>query len=43
MASSEQPAESWEDLDKLALEKLTLAEVKTQTLAVQDASSVPNR
>lgn len=28
MANSEQPADSWEDLDKLALDKLSLGEKK---------------
>lgn len=37
MARSEQPAESWEDLDKVALEKLSLAEDKPQTPVAQQS------
>lgn len=35
MASSEQPADSWEDLDKLALDKLSLGEKKANNLAAE--------
>lgn len=35
MASSEQPADSWEDLDKLALDKLSLGEKKANSLAAE--------
>ncbi len=43
MASSEQPAETWEDLDKLALDKLSLAEDKPETPAAQKGISAVNR
>lgn len=43
MASSEQPAESWEDLDKIALDKLSLAEDKAQIPATQEAVPGPDR
>ncbi len=43
MASSEQPAETWEDLDKLALDKLSLAEDKPETPAAQKGISGVNR
>lgn len=36
MASSEQPADSWEDLDKLALDKLSLGEKKAKTPAAEN-------
>lgn len=35
MASSEQPADSWEDLDKLALDKLSLGEKKVKSPAAE--------
>ena len=35
MASSEQPADSWEDLDKLALDKLSLGEETVKTPAAE--------
>lgn len=43
MASSEQPAETWEDLDKLALDKLSLAQDKPETPAGQKEVSGVNR
>ncbi|KAL0037170.1 hypothetical protein WJX79_003762 [Trebouxia sp. C0005] len=42
MASSEQPAETWEDLDKLAVDKLSLAEDKPGTPAAQKGVSGVN-
>lgn len=35
MASFEQPADSWEDLDKLALDKLSLGEKKVKAPAAE--------
>ena len=43
MASSEQPADSWEDLDKLALDKLSLADNKPQATSAQQGASHASR
>lgn len=39
MASSEQPADSWEDLDKLALDKLSLGNDKAATPVAQQTGT----
>ena len=43
MASSEQPAESWEDLDKLALDKLSLGENTANPPAAEQKGAVNSR
>ena len=43
MAGSEQPADSWEDLDKLALNKLSLKEDKPQTSHAQQSAVATGR
>ena len=43
MASPEQPADSWEDLDNLPLNKLSLQEDKAEAGQAQDSASAANR
>ena len=43
MANSEQPADSWEDLDKLALNKLSLENSKATTPTAEQAEAGPLR
>ena len=43
MANSEQPADSWEDLDKLALDKLSLGDNKAKHTVAERKGAVTSR
>ena len=43
MANTEQPADSWEDLDKLALDKLSLGDNKVKPPAAEPQGAVTSR